>query len=487
MAVNLYWSEMKADTSFSAAVDMLTSNANAFAAQYSITASAAKAVQGIILESSREDRAGDFMLAVQMERYHIIESLLQTVWMGEWNSEASWLTDCVQALSMLCDHPVFSPTTLAKTSNSYLQTTILDSSVYLLCVAHSNVAWEDSKVLTTLRPALRRIAAFATEILSDIMLTLTTTATSVSLENAEKVIAIYDMFASDDRLFGVLVHILDEHGVVKRSCEILSQLDLSSTARGDHVRIYRILLELHRVVGQTATGAGRLSAADTLWTYSGSSLAEITSTQRSGGTDTLELQSLWSKMLGNIALMLRNLPYITQIVTAEVLPFLNRVNPRIRSAMEWELHGESSLAGLSELTALLEILQHVVTVAADDVEVKMSILNDYAIPLLRLLRAVTNAINKPNLVHTYLEHGIDDDLALTSASVTAVVDKETLSILHCLIAAADIIVVIIRDLTYAMSVIRRSADANILAPSCVLPSVSTRLSRHRMSLNISPL
>ncbi|KAJ9091381.1 hypothetical protein QFC21_007236 [Naganishia friedmannii] len=462
VAVNLYWSEMKADTSFSAAVDLLTSNAITFAAQSRITASAAKAVQGIILESSREDRAGDFMLAVQMERYHIIESLLQTVWRGEWACEASWLIDCVEALSMLCDHPIFSPMTLAKTSNAYLQTTILDSSVYLLSVAHSNVAWEDNKVLARLRPALRRIAAFVTEILSDIMLTLTTTATSVSLENAEKVNAIYDMFASDDRLFGILVHILDEHGIVKRSCEIISQLDLSSASHRDHIRIYRILLELHRVVGQTATGAARLSAADSLWTYSGSSLAEIASTQRIGGADTFELQSLWSSMLSNIALMLRNLPYVTQIVTAEILPFLNRVNSRIRSAMEWELHGETSLAGLSELTALLEILQHVVAVAADDVEVKMSILNDYAILLLRLLRAVTNAINKPNLVHTYLEHGIDDDLALTSASSTAVVDKETLSILHCLIAVADTTVVIIRDLTYAVQLSTESSAVKIL-------------------------
>lgn len=466
---------MKADTSFSAAVDLLTGNAITFAAQSSITSSAAKAVQGIFLESSREDRAGDFMLAVQMERYHIIESLLQTVWRGEWASEASWLTDCVEALSMLCDHPIFSPTTLAKTSDTYLQTTILDSSVYLLSVAHSNMAWEDNKVLTRLRPALRRIAAFVTEVLSDIMLTLTTTATSLSLENAEKVNAIYDIFASDDRLFGILVHILDEHGIVKRSCEIISQLDLNSASHWDHIRIYGILLELHRVVGQTATGAGRLSAADTLWTYSGSSLAEIASTQRIGTADMLEVQGLWSSLLGNIALMLRNLPYITQIVTAEVLPFLNRVNSRIRNAMEWELHGESSLAGLSELTALLEILQHVVAVADDDVEVKMSILNDYATQLLRLLRAVTNAINKPNLVHTYLEHGIDDDLTVTSISSKAIIDKETLGILHCLIAAADIIIVILRDLTYAMPVIRRSPDANILAPSCVLPSVSAEL------------
>ncbi|KAJ9121601.1 hypothetical protein QFC22_002220 [Naganishia vaughanmartiniae] len=484
VAVNLYWSEMKADTSFSAAVDLLTNNAIAFAAQSSITASAAKAVQGIILESSREDRAGDFMLAVQMERCHIVESLLQTVWRGEWTSDASWLIDCVESLSMLCDHPIFSPTTLAKTTDAYLQTTILDSSVYLLSVAHSNLAWADNKVLARLRPALRRIATFVTEILSDIMLTLTTTATSVLLENADKVNAIYDMFASDERLFGILVHILDEHGIVKRSCEIVSQLDLSSASHRDHIKIYRILLELHRVIGQTATGAGRLSAADTLWTYSGSSLTEMASTQRIGRADTLELQGLWSKMLSNIALMLRNLPYITQIVTAEVLPFLNRVNPRLRSAMEWELHGESSLAGLSELVALLEILQHVVAVVADDVEVKMSTLNDYAIPLLRLLRSVTNAINKPNLVHTYLEHGIDEDLRLNSVSVSSVIDNETLSILHCLIGAADIIIVILRDLTYAMPVIRRSTDANILAPSCVLPSLSTDSSAVKILLDM---
>ncbi|KAJ9111705.1 hypothetical protein QFC19_001065 [Naganishia cerealis] len=435
--VNLYWSEMKADTSFSAAVNLLTNNAIAFAAQSSISLSAAQAVQGIILETSREDRAGDFMLAVQMERYHIIESLLQTVWRGEWTSEASWLTDCVEALSVLCDHSIFSPTILAKNSTAYLQTTILDSSVYLLSIAHSSAAWDDNKVLTRSRPALRRIAAFVTEILSDIMLTLTTAATPISLENAEKVNAIYDMFTCDERLFGILVHILDEHGIVKRSCEIMSQLDLSTASNGDHYRIHRILLELHRVVGQIAIGAGRLSAADTLWTYSASSLVEIASTQRIGGTDMLELQSLWSSMLSNIALMLRNLPYITQIVTAEVLPFLNRVNSRIHSAMEWELHGESSLAGLSELTALLEILQSVVAVAADDVEVKMSLLNDYAMLLLRLLRSVTNAINKPNLVHTYLEHGIDGELGLTAETLTAVIDNETLSIIHALIAAAD--------------------------------------------------
>lgn len=471
-AINLYWSEMKSDTSFTAAVNWYTSNAIAFATKPVVAQSSAKAVQSIILESSREDRAGDFMLAVQMERYQIIESLLQTVWRGEWAGDATWLIDCVEALSVLCDHPIFSPVLMAQSSNPYLQTTILDACVYLLSIAHSSAGWEDNRTLSRLRPALRRIGAFVTEIMSDVMLTLTSNATPMLLENAEKINAIYDMFTSDPRLFEILVHILDEHGIIKRSCEIISQLDLAGDQSRQHANVYRILLELHRVVAQDAAGAGRLSTAEAIPTYSASSLTELASSQRAGPTEAPDLNDLWANMLSNIALVLRKLPYITTIVSEEVLPFINRVNSRVRAATEWELHGESSLGGLREVIAMLEILRHIVAVVADDVEMKMSLLHDHSTPLLRLLRSITNAINKPNLIQTYLEQSIDSDKRLPAATLGSIVDNEAASIMHSLILAADSIVIILRDLTYAMQVIRRSPDANLLAPSCVLSSVS---------------
>jgi hypothetical protein len=102
----------------------------------------------------------------------------------------------------------------------------------------------------------------------------------------------------------------------------------------------------------------------------------------------------------------------------------------------------------------------------------MSLLQDYAAPLLRLLRAITNAINKPNLIRTYLEQSVDNDSHWSTKALTSVIDSEAASIMHALIVAADSIIIIMRDLTYAMQVLRRSPDANMLAPSCVLPSVS---------------
>jgi hypothetical protein len=417
------------------------------------------------------------MLAVQMERYQIIESLLQTVWRGEGPSESTWLVECVDALSVLCDHPVFSPALIAQSTNTYLQTAILDSCVYLLSIAHSSASWEDHKTLSRLRPALRRIGAFVTEITSDAMLTLTSNASPLQLENIEKANTIYDMYASTPRLFEILVHILDEHGIVKRSCEIISQLDLAGDHSSQHAVIYRVLLELHRVLAQDATGAGRLSAAAAIPTYSTSSLTEMVSSQRSGSPDASDLNGLWASMLSNMALVLRKLPYIATVVTEEVIPFMNRANARVRAATEWELHGEVSLEGLREVVAMLEILQHIVSVVADDAELKMSLLHEYATPLLRLLRAITNAINKPNLVQTYLEHIYEGEKHLQLSTLGSVIDNEAASITHSLIVAADSIVIVLRDLTYALQVLKRSQDANLLAPSCVLSSVSieTRL------------
>jgi hypothetical protein len=191
-----------------------------------------------------------------------------------------------------------------------------------------------------------------------------------------------------------------------------------------------------------------------------------------GATDTPELDDLWAAMLSNIALILRKLPFITTVVTEEVIPFINRVGSRVRAATEWELHGELSLGGIREVIALLEIIRHIVSVVAEDAEMKMSLLQDYAAPLLRLLRAITNAINKPNLIRTYLEQSVDNDSHLSTKALTSVIDSEAASIMHALIVAADSIIIIMRDLTYAMQVLRRSPDANMLAPSCVLPSVS---------------
>lgn len=467
-AVNLYWSEMKSDTNFTAAVNSYTSNAIAFAAQPTVALSSAKAVQSIILESSKEDRAGDFMLAVQMERYQIIESLLQTVWRGEWASESTWLIDCLEALSVLCDHPIFSPAIIAQSPNAYLQTAVLDSCVYLLSIAHNSASWEDNRTLSRLRSALRRIGVFVTEIMSDTMLTLTSNASPLHLENIEKVNAIYDMYASNPRLFEILAHILDEHGIVKRSCEIISQLDLAGDRSRQHAIIYRVLLELHRVLAQDAIGAGRLSTAEAIPTYSASSLTELATSQRAGPSDAPDLNEMWASMLGNIALVLRKLPYITTIVTEEVLPFMNRAHARVHAATEWELHGEVSLGGLREVIAMLEVLRHIVTVVAYDVEIQMSLLRDYATPLLRLLRAITDAINKPNLIQTYLEQSYDSEKHLPTTSLGSIIDSEAASIMHNLIVAADSIVTILRDLTYAMQVLRRSPDANLLAPSCVL-------------------
>jgi hypothetical protein len=471
-AINLYWSEMKSDTSFSAAVNAYTFNAIAFAAMPNVSDSSAKAVQSIMLEASREDRAGDFMLAVQTERYQIIESLLQTVWRGEWTGETTWLIECVEALSILCDHPIFSPIIIAQSSNAYVQTTVLDTCVYLLSIAHGSTSWEENQTISRVRPALRRIGEFVTEILSDAMVTLTSSTSTVVLENVEKINAIYDMFAADYRIFEILAHILDEHGIVKRSCEILSQLDLMGEQAAQHSDICRILLELHRVIAQDVKGAGRLSAAEAIRTYSATSLTELSSTQRMGATDTPELDDLWAAMLSNIALILRKLPFITTVVTEEVIPFINRVGSRVRAATEWELHGELSLGGIREVIALLEIIRHIVSVVAEDAEIKMSLLQDYAAPLLRLLRAITNAINKPNLIRTYLEQSVDNDSHLSTKALTSVIDSEAASIMHALIVAADSIIIIMRDLTYAMQVLRRSPDANMLAPSCVLPSVS---------------
>lgn len=471
-SINLYWSEMKSDTNFSAAVNAYTCNAITFAAMPNVASSSAKAVQSIISEASREDRAGDFMLAVQMERYQIIESLLQTVWRGEWTGETAWLTDCMEALSILCDHPIFSPILIAQSSNAYLQTTILDSCVYLLSITHGSTSYEENRTLTKARPALRRIGTFVTEILSDAMVTLTSGASPVLLENMEKVNAIYDIFAADHRLFEILAHILDEHGIIKRSCEIMSQLDLTGEQATHHSEICRILLELHRVIARDVKGAGRLSAAEAIRTYSATSLTELSSSRHMGVTDAPELDALWATMLSNIALILRKLPFITTVVTEEVIPFINRVNSRVRAATEWELHGELSLGGIREVIALLEIIRHIVSVIAEDAEMKMSLLQDYATPLLHLLRSITNAINKPNLIRTYLEQSVDNDSHLSMKALASVIDAEATSIMHALIIAADSIIIILRDLTYAVQVLRRSPDANLLAPGCVLPSVS---------------
>lgn len=465
---------MKSDNSFSAAVNAYTCNAIAFAVMPNVAASSAKAVQSIISEASREDRAGDFMLAVQMGRYQIIESLLQTVWRGEWTGEAAWVLECVEALSVLCDHPIFSPMLIAQSSNVYLQVAILDSCVYLLSIAHGSTSWEDNRTLSRVRPALRRIGTFVTEILSDAMVTLTSGASLVVLKNMEKINAVYDMFAADPRLFEILAHILDEHGILKRSCEMLSQLDLAGEHAMQHTDICRTLLELHRVIAQDVKGAGRLSAAEAIRTYSATSLTEISCSQRMGVTDAPELDDLWAIMLTNIALILRKLPFITTVVTEEVIPFINRVSSRVRSAMEWELHGEHTLGGLREVIALVEIIRHIVSVIADDAETKMSLLHDYATPLLRLLRAVTNALNKPNLIRTYLEQSGDSENQLSTKTLASLMDGAASSIIHALITAADTIIMILRDLTYAIQVLRRSPDANLLAPSCVLPSVSTR-------------
>lgn len=471
-AINLYWSEMQSDTRFTAAVNLYTTNVIAFATKPGVALSSAKAVQSIMLESSREDRAGDFMLAVQMDRYLIIESLLQTVWRGEWTSESTWLIECVEALSVLCDHPVFSPTIIAQSTNAYLQTAILDSCVYLLSIAYTSASWEDTKTLSKLRPALRRIGAFVTEIMSDAMLTLTSNGSPIQLENIEKANTIYDMYASNPHLFEILVQIIDEHGIVKRSCEIISQLDLAGDQARQHAIICRLLLELHRVIAQDATGAGRLSTAEAIPTYSASSLTELATLQRSGPSGVPDLNALWASMLSNMALVLRKLPYIATIVTEEVLPFMNRANARVRAATEWELHGDVSLEGLREVVATLEILQHLVTVVAEDAELKMSLLHDYGPSLIRLLRAITNAINKPNLIQTYLEQSYGSEKRLSVKTLESVVNNEAASIMHSLVVAADSIVIMLRDLTYALQVLKRSQDANLLAPSCVLSSVS---------------
>ncbi|GHJ87844.1 hypothetical protein NliqN6_4246 [Naganishia liquefaciens] len=483
-SINLYWSEMRADNSFSSAVNAYTYNAVAIAATPNVAVSSAKAVQAIMLEASREDRAGDFMLGVQMERYQIIETLLQTVWLGEWTGETAWLLECVEALSVLGDHPIFSPMLIAQSSNVYLQTTILDSCVYLLSIAHVGTSWEDDRTLARVRPALRRIGTFVTEILSDAMVTLSTGNSSGLLENMEKINAVYGMFAADPRLFEILAHILDEHGIIKRSCEILSQLDLAGDYAMQHTNICRILLELHRVIAQDTSGAGRLSAAEAIQTYSATSLTEISSSQGVGVPDITELDELWANMLSNIALILRRLPYITTVVTEEVIPFINRVSSRVRNATEWELRGEFSLEGLREVIALLEIIRYIVIVIADDAEMKMSLLQDYAAPLLRLMRAVTNALNKPTLIRTYFEQSADNENQLSTKVLAALVDSAASSVMRALMTAADTIVMILRDLTYAIQVLLRSPDANLLAPNCVLPSLSLDVSAVKILLDL---
>jgi hypothetical protein len=465
ISVNESATATDADVATSAA--LLAQSTIDFAHEIDVAATAASAFCAYIAPVSEESREGEFAVKLQMERYQLMQTLMETTWVGGWRPDEVWIRKTIQPLSCLLNSasfPLIEPFA-SHTIPAYYRPLINVLTIY---IRYTRVLESSKNLNFELEDLWQSVVPAIVQLLDDILTAVQANADELYINDLDHVVSVIGGLSSTGIGKELCFQHLEHRGLVLRSCEMLSLTNIMDSS------VLKSLTRLHWALSQSVAGAEKLSSHGVLRGYAGTVLLQNLSIRPQAIQDQLNSEVIWTTMLSVARSLLRKLPHTVEYVSTEILPFVDTMHRRIQTALAWNLETESLLVQLAEVHSILEILLHIAREVEVDLALSKQLLHRYCQPVLAFLLNATSALARPKVIKIKVAqklaiNGEDFDMVETNTSnaTSAAYD----SVIQALLITSFSSVTLLSEWMSISTIFSRSSSGFANSPTR-LPSVS---------------
>ena len=415
--LNLNWSMIDADVALTKAFRALAETASVWTEDDPMTsAPALKASVAISALLAEEDRGGDVMLAIQVERLDILVILLEMACAESAESDSEQLTEVCSNTRRILENPSFPP--MASLRHSELP------------ALHKPIL----RILFLVLQALFRSKAQATNIDSTI-----TAATSFTLQAANVVLdelirrpnapesLAYDLGS----IVGVLCEVATapnaevwlervvETNFIVQGQEIIRRCRIANDSVPPQVAS---VLLLHLALASNPAFAEKIAMSNILPAYAHSAIAveaekgSIVAPPLSQSPNSVH--GTWCGILIVIKALLSSLTpaRAANFARNEVMPFIKVCRTQLLKALQWNGEAQLSKPALDELELVIDVYNGV---AASLGDMREELLEDLMEHLLALLKSIRFALSHPRLLSTLFTPSSEEERTALEAEFEA--------------------------------------------------------------------
>ncbi|WVR08972.1 hypothetical protein IAU60_006031 [Kwoniella sp. DSM 27419] len=397
--LNLNWSMLDADIAFTRSFRQLAETVNPWIEGDTLAVGAALAASVAVAECvAEEDRSGDVMLAIQVERLSILAVLLESALddAEAQQPDAQLVRQLSISLAAVLTSQDFPPiVSLRHSELPAIHQPVLRALYLVLTTMSTNeITAANVSSRESLIDAGTCFALESADVVLDSIVrgkhSLPTLATDLNV-----VVGVLCELAKLGQDSGTTAWLDKVQGVnlIGRSLEVLIRIRVTN----DRVPVYlSSILLLHLALASNPLSAEKLAVSGVLSAYSDNAIAVEAEHGRiaSPPTPTHTTHDAWCGMLLVIKALLSTLPDTTSFTRTDVIPFIRVCNAQMLRAMSWDGETPVSASNLIELELVADVFYGIVNALGP------GSLADYATPAMHLLKSVRFALSHPRMLST---------------------------------------------------------------------------------------
>ncbi|WWC72961.1 uncharacterized protein I206_106925 [Kwoniella pini CBS 10737] len=414
--LNLNWSMLDADIALTRSFRQLAESISAWTEGDNLAINASlKAAVAISETVAEEDRGGDVMLAIQVERLSILAVLLETALDTEESQQPDpeSLKQLSTYMALIVNSQSFPPIVSLRhptlpeihqpvlrilylllqaisssditTSNVSIRESIIDASTVFV-LESADIAFE-STIKGSFNPANSQQTAFAGNLsmIIGVICELSKLATGTSSNTN-----------------GIWLDKVQGFNLIGRSLEVLVRSRIADDKLPLHISS---ILLLHLALASNPTTCEKLAISGLLPSYSDNAIiiqaehGKIVPPSSTGLGNSSH--DAWCGMLLVIKALLSTLPDTLSFTKNDVIPFIRVVNQQILSSLSWDGESPIPLAGLNELELITDVFYGITSALENDSSTRYhGLMEDYLISVIGLLKNINYSLSHPRLLST---------------------------------------------------------------------------------------
>jgi hypothetical protein len=484
--VNIDWSVSDADAQLTSAWYRLLQAALEVVVPYPRISSTASTSAAAFASHLQEPQAGVIYQKIQVERFLIMQVLVELSWLGDDPVALDDVLVITNALDQLLVDPQWAPTLLLRQNPASRMHHIIYRSVFYFLGKLASSSLDSPRVQQVLRPFLTTVIRSSTESLGIVLRLAGSSGQEASQEDVGVLCSILSLVMEPDfrNSSSAWLPLLEDNGILRQSLTLIGETRLE-----DAPLYARHLLALHGSLARHQTSAERLVELGILNIYLESPL--FIRASRVGLAPSMDddlansLYQLWTDALEVITTLLATLSDVTNIRSADVRVLLEAISSQARVSLHWDIDHELALFRIPELHCAVDLFYHYAC-KGDWLEAEREAVFEYFAPMaLHLLMKISYTLSHPStlerLVRDIEEYPLvtmqtEGAAAAPIRNVDLHVMAQTAAITSTLIAIGQTVVLTLLRWSGSVSLLQRNRDARSMAPALALPTVRPRVS-----------
>jgi nuclear pore complex protein Nup188 len=414
--LNMNWSQLDADVSYTKAWRTFAEVVSTWTAGDALAAKATlKAANAAAALLAQEDRGGDVMLAIQTERLGILSTLLETALDPESEvPDPKAVKDLARSVRRIVESGLFPP--ILSLRHKELPPIHRPVLRILLLLSQAQTDAAEIEVREVLFDCGATFALEAADIALD------TIVAEPSVASEQDLALIVSLMCQISRAPDAATSLLDKlqgSNIIPRSLEIIVRTRPVGDVLPPHLQT---ILLLHLAIASCGPTAEKLAMAGVLPAYADNVVA-VAAEEARVDPDNESLHQAWCGILMVVKALLATLPNISSFARAEVVPLVRVVMPQLYRALAWGGETPLSRPVLDELSLAVDVFYGLAaalgagpTAQADT----LSLLDDFALPAIDLLRGVRFALSHPHRFCGLLVPATEDEQAALEKELATV-------------------------------------------------------------------